>query len=122
MTPTALYTSAIVPALALLPPSMGSEEAQVVLLAIAGQESDWSQRLQQPVPWARSYWQMEKTGAVVEVLTNPATVSHLTAVCAALDVPVNLDTLYEAIAWHDVLATALARLALWASPLDASSN
>ena len=116
MTPSALYTSAIVPAAALLW-RQDSPQARVMLLAIAGQESAWSTRIQIPGGAARSLWQAEKNGAVLNVLTSDATKSLLADVCAALDVPANLDTLFEAIAWNDTLACCLARLQLWSSPI-----
>ena len=60
-------------------------------------------------------------GAVAEVLTNPATSMHFAAACRALDIEPNAPEVYEAIAWQDALATALARLIPWTeqAPLPA---
>ncbi len=87
-----------------------SDQARVMLLAIAGQESDWQHRLQIGGP-ARGYWQFEKMGGVAEVIQ--VTPVQLKAVCGTLDIPFDRDTLFEAKAWNDILACTMARLLLW---------
>jgi hypothetical protein len=97
-------------------PSVGiraSDNARVLLMAIAGQESNWAARRQNGGP-ARSYWQFEQGGGVAGLFR--VTPAQLTAVCAACDVPYDQATVFEAMAWHDMLACAMARLLLWSDP------
>jgi hypothetical protein len=92
-----------------------SDSARVLVMAIAGQESRWAARRQIGGP-ARGYWQCERGGAVVGVLTHPAAALKARAVLGVEDVPSDYDTVYEALAWHDRLACAFARLLLWTDP------
>jgi hypothetical protein len=96
--------------------NLASEGAALQMLAIAGQESGWASRLQQPIPDARGFWQCERLGAVLSVLTGDRSGPVLRAVCNAYAIPPGLDEVTEAIAWHDPLAYALARLALAGDP------
>ena len=115
MTPLAFHNAIIVPAARLLP-DHDSPEARCLLLAIAGQESGWQFRVQLPEGWARSFWQCEKNGAVVAVLTSEPTRDKIVQICTALCIPPGLDTVFEAIAWNDALAYCLARLNLLLDP------
>ncbi|HTB47035.1 MAG TPA: hypothetical protein VK741_25685 [Acetobacteraceae bacterium] len=90
--------------------------ARCLLLAIAGQESEWSRRLQVPVPYARGFWQCEKNGAVLAVTTGEATRPLMVQICQALCIPTGLDQVFEAVAWCDDLAYCVARLALLPDP------
>lgn len=86
--------------------------ARVLLIAIAGQESDWDGRLQVDGP-ARGYWQFESE-AVASIVANAKAGPKIAQVCGALDIPVT--NIYEAIAWNDTLAAMMARLLLWLDP------
>lgn len=90
-----------------------SDKASVLLMAIAGQESNWQHRRQIGGP-ARGFWQFEKFGGVAEVMQK--TPKQLTAVCALLDIPYDITTIFEAMAWNDTLACVMARLLLWQDP------
>jgi hypothetical protein len=105
----------IAPRAALLP-QYDSPAARCLLLAIAGQESGWSQRLQEPVPFARGFWQCEKLGGVLAVVTNEVTRPVIYGICNTLCIPLGLDEINEAIAWNDTLAYWVARLFLWMDP------
>jgi hypothetical protein len=115
MTPKDLLTTAVDPALALLAPLgvKSDARARVLVMAIAGQESAWEHRRQIGGP-ARSFWQFEKGGGVVGLFN--VVPAKLKAVCDELEVPFNLSDVFEAMAWHDVLAAAMARLLLWTDP------
>lgn len=90
-----------------------SDSARVLVMAIAGQESRWVARRQIGGP-ARSYWQFEKGGGVAGLFR--VVPRQLAAVCAACDVTFDAATVFEAMAWHDTLACAMARLLLWSDP------
>lgn len=127
MTPRDLLHESVDPALEMLA-ALGvrsDNRARVLVMAIAGQESEWKARRQigigQYYPQtvgARGYWQFESTWggpvAINEVMQKAPSV--LAALCAELDIPVDERALYEAVAWNDVLAAALARLLLWVDP------
>lgn len=116
MTPKDLL-SIVDPALALLNTLAGikvSNEARVLVMAIAGQESDWAARLQHGGP-ARSFWQFEGAGGGVGGLF-AATPKQLKAVCDYLFVPYDVATVFQAMAWNDTLAACMARLLLWSDP------
>lgn len=106
------------PGLALLLRATGlasDDRARVLLLAIAGQESGWEARRQTPGP-ARGFWQFEQSGGVRGVLKHPASAPRIAKVCAVLSIPTDEATVYEAIAWSDHIAGAMARLLLWTDP------
>jgi len=100
-----------------------SDRARVMVLAIAGQESRWEDRRQigcytpgkYQTVGARGYWQFEGQYGSVGGLFQ-STRGELSAVCAALDIPFDIPDVYEAIAWNDTLACAMARLLLWVDP------
>lgn len=114
--------SILVPALewfkGLAPKIPISRNCHVILLAIAGQESNWTERLQKPVPFAKSFWQFEKNGGVKGVLTHPATQNIAKVLCANYGVePMPLAV------WNvfgtpegDNLAAGFSRLLLWSDP------
>jgi hypothetical protein len=97
-------------------PQYDSPEARCLLLAIAGQESGWSQRLQVPVAYARGFWQCEKNAMVLGVLTHEYTRPVMADLLEKLRIPPGLDAVFEAIAWNDDLAYCTARLALVLDP------
>lgn len=112
--------TAIGPALALLPKSMDSREARVMLRAIALQESRMKYRAQivdggGKGP-ARGLWQFERAGGVKGVLTHPATKGLAQALCAARGVAADPRSVWLALETDDVLAAGFARLLLWTDP------
>lgn len=118
MDPKDFYAEIVNPSLSLL---VGlakvpvTDEAKVLTMAIAGQESNWAARRQVGGP-ARSYWQFEKGGGVAGVLSHPASAGHIKAVCAYLDIPCDVATVYDAMAWNDTLGCCMARLLLLTDP------
>ncbi len=94
--------TAITPALALLPATMDTPAARVMLLAIGLQEGRFMHRRQIGGP-ARGFWQFEKgtrasRGGVWGVFLHAASRDHLATLC------------------KDVLAAGVARLLLWTDP------
>ncbi|QMV65198.1 hypothetical protein VUJ49_09135 [Pseudomonas berkeleyensis] len=115
MTLSEIRDQAITPALALLPPAMGSKAAVVSLLANGLQESRFTHRRQIGGP-ARGFWQFEKGGGVRGVLRHTATAGHARVLCEARGVPATEDAVYAALEHDDVLAAGFARLLLWSDP------
>lgn len=99
----------------LLPASMASTRANVMLLAIGLQESNLEYRRQIGGP-ARGLWQFEKGGGVKGVLTHKASKNIALDVCQALDIVPDADACYLALAENDILAACFARLLLFTDP------
>ena len=117
MSPEFFLHSALVPALKLLPASMGSKEACAMIVTICLQESRLKYRRQINGP-ARGYAQFEQGGGVRGVLTHQASKPHIKAVLYALDYDQDLDAegCWIAIEHNDILAAAFARLLLYTLP------
>jgi hypothetical protein len=130
MTPETFLTRIVEPTLAYMAASPTiavprSKNADVLLTTIAGQESHWEHRRQigigQYYPQkvgARGYWQFESTWAGPVALNDVmvSTKQQLETVCKLIDIPYDEYSLYEACAWNDTLACAMARLLLWIHP------
>jgi hypothetical protein len=120
MTPVEFAARHTIPAaLALLPPAMTSPQAIAQLLAIGLQESRFTSRRQFGDGPARGFWQFERAGGVLGVLTHPASGRHVPAVMKALSYPpdpASSGGVHALLEHNDVLAAAFARLLLWTSP------
>lgn len=113
-----IVTEAIDPALALLPAKMDSIKARLQVLTIGAQEGDnYQSRVQYNGGPARSFWQMERGGGVLGVLTHSASKAHALHVCSARNVPPDSRSVWLAMEKDDVLGAAFARLLLWTDPL-----
>lgn len=117
----AILHEAINPALALLPGPMDTKEARVQMLAIGMQESEFLKRCQ-VLPGggrgpAHGFWQMERGGGVLGVLTHFASRFHAASICKARGVNPDSVAVWEALEKDDVLAAAFARLLLWTDGL-----
>ncbi len=113
MIPTNTVTTALVK---LLPASMNTTQAEVLIGAIGGQESSYTTRAQIGGP-ARSFWMFEPNG-VDALLANSSTAEYMHQVCALVSVNCDELSIYAALgdASGDLLACAMARLLLWADP------
>ncbi len=118
MTPGNFLARVVLPGLALLPAEMNTPEAQVMLVAPAGQESHWTDRRQLGDGPAHGYYQCEggPQSGLVDVLERPSTTAYLHNACAELDILPTAEAIYAAIVYCDALATVVARLILWADP------
>lgn len=116
-----IIRSAINPAMALLPSKMDSDEARVEMLAIGLQESEFKHRVQVLNGGgrgaARSFWQMERGGGVIGVLTHPSSRRLARDVCLARKVTPASPDVWAAMEFDDVLGAAFARLLLYTDPL-----
>ncbi len=106
------FLNAVDPAMALLPASMDSREARVLMAAIGMQESRLIHRRQIGGP-AHGLWQFERGGGVRGVLRHAATEDHAVRLCRLLKVEPTVDAVYEQLEFDDVLAAGFARLNLW---------
>lgn len=102
-------------AFSLLPETMDSPEARVMLLAIGLQESRFKHRQQIGGP-ARGFWQFEKGGGVKGVLSHYASAPHALTAWFALNYTLSSAEAYDAIEHNDTLACVFARLLLWTLP------
>lgn len=117
MTPIDFYETILLPAainVAAQFPTLAGFKADYFLLAVAGQESAWSDRVQSGGP-ARGFWQCEQGGILRGVMSGQYS-SILERVCDLYAVPNDEGTVFEALAWHDTLAYAVARLGLFMDP------
>lgn len=105
---------AIIPALTKLPSKFNSKEAQLLMLAIGKQETNYCTRLQADGP-AHGFWQFEKPG-VVGVFHQPGIALILGSLCMARQIPPSAIAVYAEILVDDILAASFARLLLWADP------
>jgi len=103
------------PAALLLPASMDSSRARVMLIAIALQESRFTHRLQIMGP-ARGFWQFERAGGTLGVLQHAASKKHAFEACAVRSCLPNSRAVYMQIATDDLLACCFARLLLYTDP------
>lgn len=122
-----ILQTAIAPAAQILPPSMNTPQAQVMLLAIGLQESRFTHRFQvldgRPGVKgpARGYWQFEQgtrasRGGVWGVFLHPASKFWLAELCKQTGVGFEPTAIYRAIEDNDVLAAGVARLLLFTDP------
>lgn len=95
------------------------DRARVMLLAIAGQESDAQYRRQHGGGPARGLWQFERMGGVAGVLSHRASARLAAALCEWRGVDPSATAVHAALERDDVLAAGFARLLLWtdAKPL-----
>jgi hypothetical protein len=90
-------------------------DVHVLLLAIAGQESDWNNIRQSGGGPGRGWFQFESE-TCLEILENPATRLYAHAVCSALNVAATEFVVYSSLMTQPRLQVAFARLDLWANP------
>jgi len=119
ISPAEALTEIIVPALGLCSRRMDSAEAEVILLAIALQESGLAHRKLVGGP-ARGLWQFE-IGGMRGVFTHPASAAMAAEIAKSRGIVNTPEAAYQAASEDDILAACMARLLLWtdAKPLPA---
>lgn len=123
MTPERLMNTGISPALAELS-SHGipdSVSARRFLLAIALQESGLKHRRQvvsggEENGPAVSFWQFEKMGGCLGVLSHNSSAKRMTRICMDYNVAATPGGLWEAMRYNDVVAAIAARLLIYTLP------
>jgi hypothetical protein len=119
MNATEFHSTILLPNLAtvsLIAPELTDTPAsRLMLLAIAGQESDWTHRIQSGNGPAHSFWQMERGGGVHGVLHHSVTGPILRRATVALQVAPDEVAIWGMMASPagDALSTLMARLLLW---------
>lgn len=108
------------PGLALLPMSMDSPKARLMLLTIGQQESKFQDRAQVlngggKGP-ARGFWQFERGGGVKGVMNHHATTGHAHRLCADRGVDWDAAVIWAKLETDDLLACGFARLLLFSDP------
>jgi hypothetical protein len=114
MTPQDFYTYVLSPGLVRMSRVCDipmSFESAVLLMAIAGTESNWTDRLQFGGP-ARSFLMFERNG-VMALMQHPVSEPLLQKLADSLEISFATAILHEAVAWCDPLAVGMARLLLW---------
>ena len=105
----------------LLDPRLASPEAEVMLMAIAMQESNANHRRQTPTGPARGFWQFERGGGFRGVREHNRTGPRLKSFCAEASIPIEETAQWEMLPGSELLQVAFARLLLWSdnAPLPA---
>jgi hypothetical protein len=115
VTPAEVLALSVRPVLAWMGPPFASPEAEVMLLAVAMQESGCRARRQENGP-ARGLWQFESgPGSALDgLIANGRTADRYLALVSAFDLPgYPRWEVHGALEHNDQLACALARLLLW---------
>jgi hypothetical protein len=92
--------------------AMASHAAEVMLVAIALQESDATHRLQMGGP-ARGWWQFEKMGGLAGVMRHRRSGEIAESLCSELGISPSVDAAWLALPYSELLAAGLTRLLLW---------
>lgn len=123
MTPEKLLKTAIIPALSDLQDGgiLDTKEARRFMLAIALQESGLKHRRQVVTGGkengpAASFWQFEKGGGCVGVLTHRSAAKRMKDCCDAYNVEATPQGLWEAMRYQDIVAATAARLLIYTLP------
>jgi hypothetical protein len=123
--PFILRHSVIIPAMRLLasvgaPQSIASHPAEVMLVAIALQESDALHRWQMGRDGlrgpARGWWQFERLGGLAGVIRHRRTGEIAESLLTELGFATSVDAAWEALPYSELLAAGMARLLLWTDP------
>jgi hypothetical protein len=95
--------------------ALGGARAEVMLLAIAGQESNLEHRFQVHGP-ARGYWQFERGGGLAGVLSHKATSMIMHEALDALAIDKGYEAVWAALPYSELLQVTAARCLLWTDP------
>jgi hypothetical protein len=112
MTPEQFSTRILAPAASLFP-FHDTPQSRALLLAIAGVESAWTSRWQEPVAYARGFWMIQQN-CLNDLLAHPASGPLLRQFAAEMEI--STGGMFEALAWHDGWAYACGRALLLTDP------
>lgn len=124
MKPEVVHRCLVAATLSIFPHEFNTPRAQAMLLAIGLQESKFEARRQLVAGekrWWKSqgpavgYWQNERIG-IQGIMEHRRAGPLLEQVCGELGYPFDLDVLYDAVKYDNILAVVIARLMLWVHP------
>jgi hypothetical protein len=120
MTAAEFNMRVLLPAIAAFP-FADSPEARVLSMAIAGQESGWTYRVQQGDGPGHSFFQFEhgtpaSRGGVTGLVMHPVAAPILRQFCSDWEILFDIGEIYKAIVFCDPLAYCCTRLLLWTDP------
>lgn len=107
---------AIAPALKLLPKSLDTPEARLMLFAIGLQESGFKHRRQMNDGPARGFWQFEQGGGVRGVWRHSASTTLALELCRERDCRFEPLGMWRQLETDDIFAAGMARLLLLTDP------
>ena len=122
MTPAQFNTAVMIPGevwfTGVVPEIPVDDRARTLLLAIAGQESGWTDRVQVGGGEAHGFWQFERGGAVAALMSNKLTAPLVQRMTTVEGWVTSSFLIWQRIALPagDNLAFGLARLLLWTDP------
>lgn len=102
--------------MAILPSRLDTPDARVQLYAIGRQESRFEVRRQHGNGPAAGFWQFERGGGVVGVMSHRASKDLAITACSRRGVRFDSTAVWRALQTDDVLATVFARLLLLTDP------
>jgi hypothetical protein len=94
---------------------LGGAQAEVLLLAIAGQESNLEHRFQVRGP-ARGYWQFERGGGLAGVMSHKASATIMRDALDELGIGTAYEAAWAALPYSELLQVTAARCLLWTDP------
>lgn len=113
-----VYETIVLPAYAVMGAKYQSREATCFLLAAGFQESDFMYRAQKGNGPARGFWQFERGGGVVGIMTHSAVKNETRRMCGHFNVPFTVFDIWKAFERDDkdVFTACCARLLLYTDP------
>ena len=127
MTANEFYNAVLTPGLAFIRKSIphipASTEEQVMLMAIAGQESNWTDRRQAHNGPASSFWQFERTG-ILGLMRDDETSKWVAVICGLSGVALQSTAIWRFMGTPegDTFSCAMGRLLLWTDPMRLPKN
>jgi hypothetical protein len=124
MKPEIVHRCLVAATLAIFPVEYNSPRARAMLLSIGLQETEFKARRQLVAGekrWWKSqgpavgYWQNERIG-IQGIMQHHRAGPMLRNICDTLGYPFDLDVLYDAVKYDNILAVVIARLMLWVHP------
>jgi hypothetical protein len=94
---------------------LGGAQAEVMLLAIAGQESNLAHRFQISGP-ARGFWQFERGGGLAGVMSHKATAKIMHDALDELGIGTGYEAAWAALPYSELLQVTAARCLLLSDP------
>lgn len=125
MKPEIVHRCLVAATLAIFPAELNTPKAQAMLLAIGLQESNFEHRQQlvgkarfwwqSPEGQAAGYWQNERIG-IRGIMEHHRAGTMLKNICDMLGYPFEVEVIWQAVRYDNILAVVIARFMLWVHP------